>query len=137
MLQPKTQNSSYQSRDQDRMFIPSTTYASVFGEVNVSRILFQPADPTKSEELRLAVSEILSSRRGYDPTDRDGAYIHVRRCQDRGEVPIGLLYIVAIAWLFLRMAQEGEVRQALLESGHDVRTVQRAVRYRRWHELTR
>ena len=47
-----------------------------------------------------------------------------------------LVTIVAIAWLFLRMAQEGEVRQRLLESGHDPRTVRRAVRYRRWQELT-
>jgi putative membrane protein len=47
-----------------------------------------------------------------------------------------LVTVVAIAWLFLRMAQEGEVRQALIEKGHDARAVQRAVRYRRWHELT-
>ncbi len=46
-----------------------------------------------------------------------------------------LVTIVAIAWLFLRMAQEGEVRQRLLESGHDPRAVRRAVRYRRWREL--
>jgi putative membrane protein len=46
-----------------------------------------------------------------------------------------LVTVVAIAWLFLRMAQEGEVRQQLLERGHDPRTVRRAVRYRRWHEL--
>jgi len=46
-----------------------------------------------------------------------------------------LVTIVAIAWLFLRMAQEGEIRQALIERGHDPRAVQRAVRYRRWHEL--
>lgn len=46
-----------------------------------------------------------------------------------------IVTIVAIAWLFLRMAQEGEVRQQLLESGHDPRAVRRAVRYRRWHEL--
>jgi putative membrane protein len=46
-----------------------------------------------------------------------------------------LVSIVAIAWLFLRMAQEGEIRQELLERGHDPRTVRRAVRYRRWHEL--
>jgi len=46
-----------------------------------------------------------------------------------------LVTIVAIAWLFLRMAQEGEVRQELLERGHDPRTVRRAVRYRRWQEL--
>jgi cytochrome c oxidase assembly factor CtaG len=47
-----------------------------------------------------------------------------------------LVTVIAIAWLFLRMAQEGEVRQELLERGHDPRTVQRAVRYRRWGELT-
>jgi len=47
-----------------------------------------------------------------------------------------LVTIVAIAWLFLRMAQEGQVRQELLERGHDPRTVRRAVRYRRWQELT-
>ena len=46
-----------------------------------------------------------------------------------------LVTVVAIAWLFLRMAQEGEIRQELLERGHDPRTVRRAVRYRRWHEL--
>ena len=46
-----------------------------------------------------------------------------------------LVTVVAIAWLFLRMAQEGEVRQELLERGHDPRAVRRAVRYRRWAEL--
>lgn len=47
-----------------------------------------------------------------------------------------IVTIVAIAWLFLRMAQEGEIRQRLLECGHDPRAVRRAVRYRRWQELT-
>ena len=47
-----------------------------------------------------------------------------------------LVTIVAIAWLFLRMAQEGEIRQELLERGVDERTARRAVRYRRWSELT-
>ena len=47
-----------------------------------------------------------------------------------------LVTVIAIAWLFLRMAQEGEIRQELLERGHDPRTVRRAVRYRRWRELT-
>ena len=46
-----------------------------------------------------------------------------------------IVTIVAIAWLFLRMAQEGEIRQRLLESGHDEWTVRRAVRYR-WQELS-
>jgi putative membrane protein len=47
-----------------------------------------------------------------------------------------IVTIVALAWLFLRMAQEGDVRQELIESGVDERTARRAVRYRRWEELT-
>jgi putative membrane protein len=46
-----------------------------------------------------------------------------------------LVTIVALAWLFLRMAQEGELRQELLERGLDPRTVRRAVRYGRAGEL--
>jgi 2-oxoglutarate/2-oxoacid ferredoxin oxidoreductase subunit beta len=30
---------------------------------------------------------------GYDPTDRDAAYAHVRRLQERGEVVTGLLFV--------------------------------------------
>ena len=40
-----------------------------------------------------------------------------------------LVTIVALAWLFLRLAQEGELRQELLERGLDPRAVRRAVRY--------
>ena len=37
---------------------------------------------------------------------------------------------------FLRLAQEGELRQELLERGLDPRSVRRAVRYGRAHELS-
>jgi putative membrane protein len=42
-----------------------------------------------------------------------------------------LVTIGAIAYLFLRLASEGELRQALLERGLEPRVVQRAVRYGR------
>jgi putative membrane protein len=45
--------------------------------------------------------------------------------------------LVALAWLFLRMASEGELRQQLLERGLDPRAVKRAVRYGRAEELSR
>jgi putative membrane protein len=44
--------------------------------------------------------------------------------------------MAAIAWLFLRMFGEGELRQQLLESGQDPRAVERAVRYGRADELS-
>jgi cytochrome c oxidase assembly factor CtaG len=48
-----------------------------------------------------------------------------------------IVTLVALAWLFLRMASEGELRQQLLERGLDPRTVRRAVRYGRAEELSR
>ncbi|MEP6910196.1 MAG: cytochrome c oxidase assembly protein [Actinomycetota bacterium] len=47
-----------------------------------------------------------------------------------------LVTIAVLAWLFLRLAQEGELRQQLLERGLDPRAVRRAVRYGRGQELS-
>lgn len=47
-----------------------------------------------------------------------------------------LVTIAALAWLFLRLASEGELRQELLERGLDPRAVRRAVRYGRGQELS-
>jgi hypothetical protein len=47
-----------------------------------------------------------------------------------------IVTIGALAWLFLRLAQEGELRQELLERGVDPRSVRRAVRYGRASELS-
>lgn len=47
----------------------------------------------------------------------------------------GLVTLGALAWLFLRLAKEGELRQELLEQGVDPRTARRAVRYGRAEEL--
>jgi len=43
--------------------------------------------------------------------------------------------LAALAWLFLRLGEEGELRQRLLERGLDARVVNRAVRYGRAREL--
>jgi putative membrane protein len=46
-----------------------------------------------------------------------------------------LVTIGALAWLFLRLAAEGELRQQLLERGLDPRAVRRAVRYGRAEDM--
>jgi putative membrane protein len=48
-----------------------------------------------------------------------------------------LVTVAALAWLFLRLGQEGELRQQLLERGLDPRAVRRAIRYGRGQELSR
>ncbi len=39
------------------------------------------------------VMRFRKTHEGYDPTNREKAYLHVRECQERGEVATGLLYI--------------------------------------------
>jgi cytochrome c oxidase assembly factor CtaG len=43
----------------------------------------------------------------------------------------GLVTLGALAWLFLRLAEEGELKQQLIEQGYDPAQVARAVRYGR------
>ena len=45
--------------------------------------------------------------------------------------------ILAIAWLFLKLAGESELRQQLIEEGVDPTVASRAVRYGRGEELAR
>jgi putative membrane protein len=48
-----------------------------------------------------------------------------------------LVTIGALAWLFLRLAEEGQLRQELIERGLDPRAVRRAVRYGRADTVTK
>ncbi len=47
----------------------------------------------------------------------------------------GAVTLAALAWLFLRLAAEGEARQQLLERGIDPRRAHRVVRYGRRSRL--
>jgi putative membrane protein len=79
----------------------------------------------------------------YGVYDRGEELWGVSPLQDQGlagavmMIEGSLVTIVALAWLFLRLAKEGELRQELLERGLDPRTVRRAVRYGRAQELDR
>ncbi len=75
VMMKKTQNSSYNRRDKDRVFIPASTFASVFGVTHVNNIIYQPADPTKSEEVNEKVRQVLGKKYKFDPTDKDAIWI--------------------------------------------------------------
>jgi putative ABC transport system permease protein len=75
VMQKKTQNSSYNSRDRDRIFIPASTFSSVFGTINLSNMIYVPRDPTQSEAVRDKVREALGKRYKFDPKDHDAIWI--------------------------------------------------------------
>ena len=75
VMEKKIQNSSYNRRDQDRIFIPASTFASVFGATHLRNIIFTPADPRRAEETKVEIREVLGRRYKFDPTDTDAVFI--------------------------------------------------------------
>jgi putative ABC transport system permease protein len=71
VMAPKTQESSYGSRDTERVFIPAATHRAVFGDQYLANIVFKPVDASLSEPAKLAVREVLGSRYRFDPADTD------------------------------------------------------------------
>ena len=75
VMQKKTQNSSYNRRDQDRVFMPASTFSSLYGVTNVNNIIYIPKDPRRSEEVNEKVREVLGKRYKFDPADKDAVWI--------------------------------------------------------------
>ncbi len=71
VMQPKTQNSSYYARDKDRIFMPASTFRSLFGDKYVNNMIYRPADPDQSPAIETAVYEVLGRHHRFDPTDED------------------------------------------------------------------
>ena len=75
VMEKKTQNSSYNSRDANRIFIPATTFSSIYGDIHVNNILYTPKDPRESESLGEQVREVLGKKYKFDPKDKDAVWI--------------------------------------------------------------
>ncbi|MEM9665270.1 MAG: ABC transporter permease [Bacteroidota bacterium] len=71
VMEPKTQNSSYNARDSDRVFIPASTHAALFGDRYVNNIIYRPTDPDLSEAVETQVFEVMGRRYRFDPADDD------------------------------------------------------------------
>jgi len=70
VLQKKNQPSSYSSQDQDRAFIPATTFASYFGFKHIENIVYKVADPRLGKAVERRVYEVLGKRYHFDPNDK-------------------------------------------------------------------
>ncbi len=71
IMAPKGQNSSYQARDQDRAFIPATTYRVMEGSQHINHLLFRPVDPEFAQLATTGIREVLGRKHAFDARDRD------------------------------------------------------------------
>ncbi len=71
VMKPKTQNSSYNGRDKDRVFIPSSTFTAIFGDRYVNNFVYRTRDVTVTKVVEQQVYETLGRRHTFDPKDED------------------------------------------------------------------
>jgi putative ABC transport system permease protein len=71
VLQEKVQNSSYNQRDEDRAFIPASTFSVMLGTDQVSNILYTPVNPDLSLSIQDQVYEVMGKKHRFDPADKD------------------------------------------------------------------
>lgn len=71
VLRPKTQDSSYNQRDQDRCFIPSTTFKSMFGYRYIENIVYKHRNPLMGKVNEKKVYEALAKKFTFDPDDKE------------------------------------------------------------------
>jgi putative ABC transport system permease protein len=71
VMKPKTQNSSYNSRDTDRIFIPASTHTAIFGNRTVANFVYRTAGAGVTKTVEARVYQLLGRRYGFDPADED------------------------------------------------------------------
>ncbi len=71
VLKQKEQNSSYNSRDRDRVFIPATTHKAIFGQRYVANFVYRTSSAQVVNSVERRVNEVLGRKYHFDPTDED------------------------------------------------------------------
>jgi putative ABC transport system permease protein len=71
VLQKKAQDSSYGGRDQDKAFMPDTTFKGLFSERYVGNFIFQAKEPSLVPAVTKRVYEVLGRRLKFDAKDKE------------------------------------------------------------------
>lgn len=83
VLKEKTQPSSYNAQDQDRAFIPASTFASYFGNRYIENIIYKPKNPTQAKFVQTRIYEVLGKKYIFDPKDKQALGIWDTSEQDK------------------------------------------------------
>ena len=70
-LEPKVQNSSYSGRDNQKGFIPGTTFRAITGEKWVDNLIYQAKVVGQTEQVTDDVRRVIAQRQRFDPNDKE------------------------------------------------------------------
>ena len=75
VLQKKPQDSSYSGRDNEKAFIPSSTFRALTGDKYVDNMVLQPADPNGTKQLIERLRGAFGKRLRFDRNDKEALSI--------------------------------------------------------------
>jgi putative ABC transport system permease protein len=71
VLQNKVQNSSYNSRDEGRAYMPGSTFRALTGAKYIQNLVYQPLSPSQSETVTENVRAVLARQMRFDSKDKE------------------------------------------------------------------
>jgi putative ABC transport system permease protein len=71
VLQNKVQNSSYNSRDEGRAYMPGSTFRALTGAKYVNNFVYQPVSASQSESVTDNVRTVLARQLRFDASDKE------------------------------------------------------------------
>jgi putative ABC transport system permease protein len=71
VMQEKAQDSSYSGRDQDKAFVPESTFRGLYTERYVDNFIFQAKESSMVPAVTRRVYEVLGRRLKFDPEDKE------------------------------------------------------------------
>lgn len=75
VMQEKIQNSSYSQRDQDRAFIPASTFSTMMGTQRINNLIYVPNNPDLSDQIQDEVYTVMAGKYRFSPEDRDALHV--------------------------------------------------------------
>ena len=110
IIQPKIQTSSNNGPDEERTIVPYTTFRTMYGNKNVNSIVIRPTDPSRQEQVKQGVFEVLGRKYHFDPTDERALYIwdFIEEARLNEKISIGItIFLFSVGLLTLLIAGVG------------------------------
>lgn len=75
VMKKKSQDSSYSGRDENKAFIPATTFAAMYGYKYVNNMIFKPKDARQVEFVKNQVYKVLGRKYKFNPEDKEALWM--------------------------------------------------------------
>ncbi len=71
VMKKKIQNNSYSGSDQSTVFIPYSTFKTMYGWLYINNMVYQPVSADLSKEAQEKISKVLGEKYKFDPKDKE------------------------------------------------------------------